>query len=202
MGWFGDLSETREKNRIILDSLKSNYDDTEVTFSKKYSKQGIYGNLWNTNSISIINANEKILDNEVIEKIVLGMMGLPWTMAIFFTNRRVISALGVSNLPFVATWEDLRAFEKVNFWGECRISTRNNENALKIPRGIINPDWYPMIESYFNNKVISLADSQNPLNPNQGISSADELEKFAKLKDQGIITEEEFNTKKRQILNL
>jgi len=51
MGWFGDLSKTREKNKIILDSLKSNYEDTEVTFSKKYSKQGIYGNLWNTNSV-------------------------------------------------------------------------------------------------------------------------------------------------------
>tara|TARA_Y100000589_G_scaffold291836_1_gene295580 strand:- start:568 stop:1290 length:723 start_codon:yes stop_codon:yes gene_type:complete len=34
------------------------------------------------------------------------------------------------------------------------------------------------------------------------ISEADELKKFAELKDQGIITEEEFNAKKRQILDL
>lgn len=54
MGWFGDLSETREKNKIILDSLKSNYDDTEVTFSKKYAKQGIYGNLWNTKLLMLM----------------------------------------------------------------------------------------------------------------------------------------------------
>ena len=34
------------------------------------------------------------------------------------------------------------------------------------------------------------------------ISEADALKKFAELKDQGIITEEEFNTKKKQILGL
>ncbi len=34
------------------------------------------------------------------------------------------------------------------------------------------------------------------------MSEADELKKFAELKDQGIITEEEFNTKKKQILGL
>ncbi len=36
----------------------------------------------------------------------------------------------------------------------------------------------------------------------KNISEADELKKFAELKDQGIITEEEFNSKKRQILDL
>lgn len=34
------------------------------------------------------------------------------------------------------------------------------------------------------------------------ISEADELRKFSELKDQGIISEEEFNAKKKQILNL
>ena len=34
------------------------------------------------------------------------------------------------------------------------------------------------------------------------ISDADALKKFAELKDQGIITEEEFNAKKKQILGL
>ena len=33
-------------------------------------------------------------------------------------------------------------------------------------------------------------------------SDADELKKFAELKDQGIITEDEFNAKKKQILDL
>ena len=36
----------------------------------------------------------------------------------------------------------------------------------------------------------------------KNISEADELKKFADLKDQGIITEEEFNAKKKQILGL
>ena len=36
----------------------------------------------------------------------------------------------------------------------------------------------------------------------KNISEADELKKFVELKDQGIITEEEFNAKKKQILDL
>ena len=36
----------------------------------------------------------------------------------------------------------------------------------------------------------------------ESFSSADELKKYAELKDQGIITEEEFQAKKKQILGL
>ena len=46
--------------------------------------------------------------------------------------------------------------------------------------------------------------NQNELNSeaDELISEADALIKFAELRDQGIITEEEFNTKKKQILGL
>jgi hypothetical protein len=37
---------------------------------------------------------------------------------------------------------------------------------------------------------------------NQSISAADELEKFAALRDRGILTDEEFQHKKRAILGL
>lgn len=203
MGWFGELSEKRKKNMAILQSLQAKYDGTEVTFNQKYSSQGfLTGNLWETNSMNIIHANEKLLDSEEIERIVLSTFGLPASMAILFTNKRIISVAGVSNLPFIATWEDLRAFEKVNFWGECRISTRNNDDALKIAKGTINPHWYEMIETYFNNKLAKLSNNQNSTTPNQIGSLAEELAKFAQLRDQGIITEDEFILKKKQLLNI
>ena len=43
--------------------------------------------------------------------------------------------------------------------------------------------------------------SRNPNSSNQSnYSEADELKKFADLKEKGIITEEEYNQKKKQIL--
>jgi hypothetical protein len=203
MGWFGDLSEQRKRNMAILQSLQTKYEGTEVTFNQKYASQGfLTGNLWALNSMNIIKANEKLLEFEEIERIVLSQHGLPSSMAILFTNKRIISVSGVSNLPFIATWEDLRAFEKINFWGECRISTRNNDDALKIAKGTIKPQWYDMIESYFNYKLSSQSKAQNPPASNHIGSLADELSKFAQLRDQGIITEDEFILKKKQLLKL
>ena len=44
--------------------------------------------------------------------------------------------------------------------------------------------------------------AKSDLKPSELLSKADALKKFAELRDQGIITEEEFNTKKKQILGL
>ena len=39
-------------------------------------------------------------------------------------------------------------------------------------------------------------------NPVKSYKQADEIKKYAELKDRGIITEEEFNAKKKQLLGL
>jgi len=51
-------------------------------------------------------------------------------------------------------------------------------------------------------KLISQFKSSNRNSQSQPISSADELEKFSNLLEKGIITEEEFQTKKKQLLGL
>jgi len=43
---------------------------------------------------------------------------------------------------------------------------------------------------------------QEPTPPNDTDNQFDELEKLAKLKDQGVLTQEEFDAKKKQILDL
>ena len=64
-----------------------------------------------------------------------------------------------------------------------------NDEGRKQPK-IIKDEIYKRIEEKKNQD-------------NKGsISQADELKKFADLKEQGIITEEEFNAKKKQILGL
>ena len=44
--------------------------------------------------------------------------------------------------------------------------------------------------------------SPTPSQPQTGVSVADEIEKFGKLLESGILTQEEFDTKKRQLLGL
>jgi hypothetical protein len=51
-------------------------------------------------------------------------------------------------------------------------------------------------------KIHESKDKKTAINTAVESSSADELAKFAKLKDEGIITEEEFEAKKKEILNL
>lgn len=51
-------------------------------------------------------------------------------------------------------------------------------------------------------KLISQFKSSNRNSQSQPISTADELEKFSNLLEKGIITEEEFQTKKKQLLGL
>lgn len=55
-------------------------------------------------------------------------------------------------------------------------------------------------------KIMSLLDnikgSDNIQNNNQNISAADEILKYKQLQEQGIITEQEFNEKKKQLLGL
>ncbi len=47
-----------------------------------------------------------------------------------------------------------------------------------------------------------IPDKNNPISStNNNVSSADELKKYNDLKEQGVITEEEFQEKKNQLLN-
>lgn len=47
-----------------------------------------------------------------------------------------------------------------------------------------------------------LSKINNKPNESNGISASDEISKFYNLKEKGIITEEEFESKKKQLLNL
>jgi hypothetical protein len=64
---------------------------------------------------------------------------------------------------------------------------------------LFSADETPQFEA-FRDRVDELINESTP--SSAGASQADELAKFAKLRDQGIITEEEFAQKKKQILGL
>lgn len=70
--------------------------------------------------------------------------------------------------------------------------------------------WYSPLEKYANgikdciSVVIDMEDkkSKSQDSPNKDLSVADELTKLAKLKDAGILSDEEFNAQKAKLLNL
>ena len=81
------------------------------------------------------------------------------------------------------------------------ISFKANEDPINFPKDIQLSE-----NSSISEQVNEAQDSDTITykfqNQKNIISEADELRKFSELKDQGIISEEEFNAKKKQILNL
>ena len=80
-----------------------------------------------------------------------------------------------------------------------------DENTVMIRKGMfdnkVNEQWIELKEMV--QKMINKEKEQaSQVNVVQETSPADELAKFADLKEKGIISEEEFNTKKKELLGL
>ena len=124
-------------------------------------------------------------------------------MAIGLTNHRFIAYYKLGTTGFDAKWEDLRSAQQASWKGDIKISTRHNDEAFKIKWGIVDPTFKDDFLSFFNQKMKeALEKVESPTNIIQPSSDADELMKYAQLKEQGIITQEEFDSKKKQILGL
>ncbi len=77
------------------------------------------------------------------------------------------------------------------------VKNTNSVNALEF---LIGGDEVKKFKEFIEEaKVVS---SDTTSNSNNTTNNLDELEKLANLRDKGIITEEEFSTKKKSILNL
>ena len=77
-----------------------------------------------------------------------------------------------------------------------------NENALPLAAAGQN-EMAMQIKSYIEQQILhNVSNRGGATIINQGTSSADELKKYKELLDQGVITEEEFEAKKKQLLGL
>ena len=124
-------------------------------------------------------------------------------MAIGLTNKRFVAYYKLGTTGFDAKWEDLRSAQQASWKGDIKISTRHNDEAFKIKWGIVDPTLTKDFLSFFNQKMKDASENaQSPTNVIQTSSDADELMKYAQLMEKGIITQEEFDTKKKQILGL
>ena len=76
------------------------------------------------------------------------------------------------------------------------LSASSDENTITFAKSTLNEEAEQIAE--FINKKIGLARSNGP----SMLSSADELKKFKDLLDAGIISQAEFDAKKKQILGV
>ena len=74
-----------------------------------------------------------------------------------------------------------------------------DENSIIIERK--HNDMAREIKRYVESKIVEYSEPE-PAATAPSISAADEIKKFKELLDAGIITQEEFDTKKRQLLGL
>ena len=121
--------------------------------------------------------------------------------AVAFTNKRLIcgqKALLMGSPTKVVNLEHINDVEKDTFGvidGKIYIDTLKDRIGFSFNKDVIDrmfPEILQLLESY-----------KSPSSPSSAtISSADELKKFKELLDMGIITQEEFDAKKKQLLGL
>ncbi|GAB6431954.1 hypothetical protein bcgnr5390_03640 [Bacillus luti] len=90
-------------------------------------------------------------------------------------------------------------FEKGLLFGTLTIYTPQEKFNVSLDKGsatAINQNIHQVLDSLKNDSVEELTTT------NATISVADELKKFKELLDMGVITEDEFNAKKKQLLNI
>ena len=202
MSWWSDINEKRKENLAFLENLKKEKNGTEFTFNHDYSKN-LLSNAWGENAPCIVKLYENLLDGEHVERLVLSAFGTQRNMAIGLTNMRFISYYKLGTTGFDAKWEDLRSAQQGSWKGDINISTRHNNEAFKIKMGIVAPSLIDDFIGFFNQQMQKASQkAKEPMNIIQTTSDADELGKYAQLKEQGIITQEEFDAKKKQILGL
>ena len=78
-----------------------------------------------------------------------------------------------------------------------------NENSFTFDTSTVSNEKMEDVADYVKSKVEEFKRAKNaPITVTTGVSSADELKKFKELFDMGVITQEEFDLKKKQLLGL
>lgn len=123
-----------------------------------------------------------------------------------FTNKRVIEA-GRMNDFFQAhkcstySYESINSVEGMGNYLKIKITGEGDRTYMPL-RG---QSAVAMATKKINDAILEYKAQQNrptQMIVNQASSSADELKKFKELLDMGIITQEEFDAKKKQLLGL
>ena len=119
------------------------------------------------------------------------------------TNKRIIfGQKTITGQKFKAVYHERIndiSFEKGMIYGIITIDTPQEKFNVAIDRGAASA-----INSHIHGVLEGIKESNNTQHPQSvsSVSAADELKKFKELLDLGVINEEEFSAKKKQLLNI
>jgi len=199
MGWFKNFNEKADAARELGEKLKADWNGTAVTFNHTYGKDWALGDIWLRNQPTILWTYNLLATDETVERIVLS--NHEKRMCITFTDKRLIICRTLKGEIWSCSYSDLMTVQKKSILGTFIIQAKGNNTKLEISWTDIHPNIKDDFFRFLNDKILN--DSSNPPVVAQNtISSADELLKYSELKNQGIITEEEFQAKKKQLLGL
>lgn len=119
-------------------------------------------------------------------------MGIKGDKTIYYTN---LSSVEFKRAGFVSGRIQFSLLGGRESTGGA-FSAASDENTITFGKSTLNDEAEKIAE--FINRRIGLARSSG----SNMLSSADELKKFKELLDAGIISQEEFDAKKKQLLNL
>lgn len=143
----------------------------------------------------------KILwEEEVIEKIISGFVGQNYESFLVATDSRVI-IVGKSSWMGLVKADDF-AYDKISSiqhkvgFGFCDVKITSSGNKAEI--SISDKGKGVEIAEYIKRKANNVNSGKNTSNNGQDIVS--QLERMAKLKEQGIISEAEFDAMKQKLL--
>lgn len=153
--------------------------------------------------LSYCPVNEQIFDNKNMFLGGAGQIRKTLNGILIITNKRILyidSRLGITEQKQMRI-EDISSIEKfVNLgMGELRIKGITEMFILKINK-INNKNHPESIEQAIEKAQELNKNNNNPRNSSSSTSNADEIRKYKQLYDDGIITQEEFEKKKRELL--
>ena len=201
MGFF----ETRKKAKALAKKLipkYESYNGTETFFNYSYKKGLFSGASVKSVIPSIITLEEMLFEEEKIERMTLPAVTPNSSLIIACTQERILSVWRFGSAQFEVRYDEVISISRPAILKPIKIETISGQ-SLDVGFQDINKDIIDPMLKFLQTKVSEFKKQKNTSDNSSNLNSdADEIEKLFKLKEKGIITDEEFKSKKKKILGL
>ncbi|MCX5921162.1 MAG: SHOCT domain-containing protein [Candidatus Melainabacteria bacterium] len=142
-----------------------------------------------------VNGQIEIKDN----KIIISRRGINAFLVYGFSGEKEILIDNITAVQYKQVGWFSNGYIQFTFKG-CLEAKRGIREAARDENSIVFKSSQEKKFQYIKDEINKRIQSNNQ--PIKTISNLDELEKLAHLRDKGIVTEEEFNLKKKELLNI
>ena len=196
--------ETKEGIQALLDLyIEKLGTDFFFGYTTKKTKVGFFKvNAWQTTAPALLAIHRENYHND--EEILAVAVGMATSECLVFTKTRLLKISGgITSNVISFHYKDITEVSSPNNVFK-KIELKTNSGEKHTFKDVINVAVFDKALNFLNKCVNDSKASSVSNEPiiKETLSDADELEKFSKLKDQGIISEDEFQAKKKEILGL